>query len=385
MKKQDRVWALLAGGGTLGHVAPGLAIAEEISMRANKREVVHFVGSRRGIETTLVPEAGFTLTAITGRGIVRKLTWRNLSSIIGIAFATIQTIANLARWRPAVVLGLGGFASVPAVVAAKVWRIPLIIAEQNAVASAANRLGAKFAKAAAVPFDGVNLPRAVLTGNPVRASIVNINRDQDQQRAREQLGIDPQRKLLSVFGGSLGAGTINDALFAALDHWQDRQDLAIRHITGKRDHAELIAKAAAYTNSDLALQIIEFETDMATVYAASDLILCRAGATSIAEISATGVPAILVPLPETPGDHQNANAKVLTKTQAAVVIADHELNEKCLRREVDNLINDKARLAAMSAAAQKHSRPRAAAAVVDLLERYAKRPLPIDQTHTSCP
>ncbi|MXW61561.1 MAG: undecaprenyldiphospho-muramoylpentapeptide beta-N-acetylglucosaminyltransferase [Acidimicrobiaceae bacterium] len=391
MTSSGRVWAVVAGGGTGGHVVPGLAIAEEIVSRCKRTDAVHYVGSRRGIETKMVPEAGFTLTALRGRGIARKLTLRNVGAVVGLCTAILEAIVRMARWRPAVVVGVGGFASVPAVVAAVVWRVPVVVAEQNAVPSAANRLGARFAKAAAVPFPDVDLPRAVWTGNPVRAEMGNVDRTAHRGAACQRLNVDPSRKLLCVFGGSLGARRINEALFATLGEWRGRDDLTIRHITGERDYAELKARVAARSapetdssmtpdealraDDDLVFQLVEFEHDMASVYTASDLVLCRAGASTVAELTIAGVPAILVPLPGAPGDHQTANARTLAQSDAAKVVPDSELDGERLRLEVDALLGDEPRLVSMSAAAKAQGRPDAAEAVVDLLERHAKRPL----------
>lgn len=379
LKTTPRVWAIIAGGGTAGHVVPGLAIAEEIQRRCGDAQAIHYVGSRRGIETEMVPKAGFGLTALPGRGVTRKLTWRNLAALSGLCAATVAAVVRMVRWRPAVVLGLGGFASVPSMVAAVIWRVPLIVAEQNAVPSAANRLGARFAKAAAVSFSDVNLPRAVWTGNPVRSQVRETSRSsfQNREAARQKLNVDPDRKLLCVFGGSLGARKVNEALFEAAVIWQDRGDLAIRHITGKRDYQALKAKLASQARSgELQFELIEFEDDMAAIYAASDLVVCRAGASTVAELAVAGVPAILIPLPGSPGDHQTANARMLETANAAKTVADDELNGERLVAEVDALLSAEQRLAAMSSAAQAQARPDAAKATVDLLERHAKRPLP---------
>ncbi len=386
-KSSGRIWAVVAGGGTGGHVVPGLAIAEQIVARCDRIEAVHYLGSRRGLETTVVPEAGFTLTALRGRGIARRFTISNIAAVIGLCAAIIEAVVRMARWRPAVVVGLGGFASVPGVVAAVVWRVPLVVAEQNAVPSAANRMGARFAKAAAVPFAEVNLPRAVWTGNPVRSAVVGVDRSDGRDEACQRLGVDPKRKFLCVFGGSLGARRINEALFDALEHAQQREDLTIRQITGKRDYAEFVERFNERAQSDsespltyhldsgVVLQLVEFEQDMAAVYAASDLLVCRAGASTVAELTVAGAPAILVPFPAATGDHQSANARILGESNAARVVPDSELNGERLYCEVNELLGDERQLAAMSAAARTHGRADAAQAVVDLLERHAKRPL----------
>lgn len=387
-KSSGRVWAVIAGGGTGGHVVPGLAVAEQIVARCDRAEAVHYLGSRRGIETTVVPEAGFTLTALRGRGIARKFTPRNITAVAGLCAAIVEAVVRMARWRPAVVVGLGGFASVPGVVAAIVWRVPLVLAEQNAVPSAANRLAARFARAAAVPFAEVDLPRAVWTGNPVRSAVTRVDRTSGRDEACRRLGIDPRRKVLCVFGGSLGARRINEALFDALEYARQREDLTIRHITGARDYAEFSARINQRAEIDtespgsyrldggLVLQLVEFETDMAAVYAAGDLLVCRAGAGTVAELTVVGAPAILVPLPGSPGDHQSANARMLAESQAARVVSDSELDGERFYREIDDLLGDEPRRAAMSAASRAHGRADAAQAVVDLLERHARRPLP---------
>ncbi len=386
-KSSGRVWAVIAGGGTGGHVVPGLAIAEQIVARCDRTDAVHYLGSRRGLETAVVPEAGFTLTALPGRGIARRFTLSNVAAVIGLCAAIVTAVVRMARWRPAVVVGLGGFASVPGVVAAIVWRVPLVVAEQNAVPSAANRLGARFARAAAVPFAEVDLPRAVWTGNPVRSAVTRIDRSTGRDEACQRLGVDPTRKVLCVFGGSLGARRINEALFEALEYAQRRDDLTIRHITGERDYEEFVERINERAEHDsespcsyrldggLVLQLVEFEQDMAAVYAASDLLVCRAGASTVAELTVAGVPAILVPFPAATGDHQSANARILGESNAAIVVTDSELNGARLYREIDELLGDQQRLAAMSANARAHGRADAAHAVVDLLERHAKRPL----------
>lgn len=392
-KSSGRVWAVVAGGGTGGHVAPGLAIAEEVVARCGRIEAVHYVGSRRGLETTVVAEAGFTLTALRGRGIARRFTLSNIAAVIGLCAAVVEAVVRMARWRPAVVVGLGGYASVPGVVAAIVWRVPLVVAEQNAVPSAANRMGARFAEAAAVPFAEVDLPRAVWTGNPVRSAVTGVDRSKGRDEACRRLGVDPRGKFLCVFGGSLGARRINEALFDALDYAQQRGDLTIRHITGERDYAEFVERINERAQNDsespvtyhldggLVLQLVEFERDMAAVYAASDLVVCRAGASTVAELTVAGVPAILVPFPAATGDHQNANARILGESNAARVVPDSGLDGERLYREVDELLGDERQLAAMSAAARAHGRADAAHAVVDLLERHAKRPLACGGAH----
>ena len=188
-------YAIVAGGGTAGHVVPGLAIAEELVRRGVPRQKVHYVGSARGIETRLVPEAGFPLTVLPGRGIQRRLTLANVGAVLGLVGAVITGIRLVRRLRPAVVVGLGGYASVPCVIGAILWRVPIVVAEQNAVPGAANRLAGRFAKACAVSFEGTDLPNAVWTGNPVRPEVVALATPDASRRgsARERLAVPAAR------------------------------------------------------------------------------------------------------------------------------------------------------------------------------------------------
>jgi len=369
-------WVVIAGGGTAGHVVPGLAIAAELVDRGVPRAEVHYVGSERGIETRLVPDAGFGLTVLPGRGIQRRLTFDNLGSAFGIIKAFFISLRLLRRLRPSVVVGLGGYASVPCTMAAATLRIPLVVAEQNAVPGAANRLSSKFAKACAVSFPGTDLPRATVTGNPVRAEVMGVDRAAQREIARVRLGIDSTRSLLVVFGGSLGARRINEALFDALPQWRDRDDLAIRHVAGARDYDDLLARIPVGRGDHVAFDLVRYEDDMPSVYAASDLVLCRAGASSVAELAVAGVPAVLIPLPGAPGDHQTANAMALIDAGGAVMIPDSELNGPALISKVDSLLADSARLDAMSAASSGSARRDAAAAVVDLVICHASTPIP---------
>lgn len=372
----SRPWAAISGGGTAGHVSPGLAVAEEIVARGASRDDVRWIGSSRGLEARLVPEAGFALQALPGRGIQRRLTPVNIVSALGLVVGVLLAVLGFVRRRPSVLVALGGYASVPGVIAAVVWRVPIVITEQNAVPSVANRLAARFARASAAPFPGTDLPNATWTGNPVRPAIVAVDRLAQRDDARERLGIGHDRFVLLVMGGSLGARRINHALYDALPGWRDRADLCVYHVAGARDHDELAARVPVGAGDAIDYRLIRYEDDMASVYAAADLALCRAGASSVAELAVVGLPSILVPLPGAPGDHQTANAHQLADIDAAVVVVDGELDGDRLRREVDELVGDPARRAAMSTAAESIGRPDAPAEIVDLVEAHARTPLP---------
>ncbi len=375
MSGPDGAWAVIAGGGTAGHVEPGLAIARELVARGLDRDGIHYVGSERGIEQRLVPAAGFPLTVLPGRGIQRRLTLANVSAILGLLRAMLQAVILVRRLRPAVVIGLGGYASVPCVFGAVLWRVPIVVAEQNAVPGVANRLAARFAKACAVSFRETDLARSTWTGNPVRTQVLAVDRARDRPKARQRLGVEEPRRLVAVFGGSLGARRINEATIDAAGTWRGRADLALRHIAGSRDYADLASRPPTSGGDALQYDLIEYEDDMPTVYAAADLVVCRSGATSSAEIAVVGVPALMVPLPGAPSDHQTANARALENAGGAVLVADADLDGARLVHEVDQLMADPVRLDEMGDAVRSIARPDAAAAVVDLVERHARRPL----------
>ena len=215
------VFAMISGGGTAGHVVPGLAVAAALVDRGHDASSIHYVGSERGVERTMVPAAGFALTLLPGRGIQRRFTRDNVGAIVGLVRAMGRAVRLVRREQPRVLLSLGGYASVPAALAAVLCRVPIVVAEQNAVPGAANRLIARFAKASAVSFAGTALPRAVLTGNPVRAEVRAVD-ESARSAARRALGIDDERVLVVAFGGSLGARRINEAIIALAQSWESR-------------------------------------------------------------------------------------------------------------------------------------------------------------------
>lgn len=364
-------YALVVGGGTAGHVLPGLAVANALVARGHDPSSIRFVGSERGLERTLVPEAGFEVTLLPGRGIQRRLTLENVSAVWGLIRAVIKGIGIVRRRRPAVVLVLGGYASVACTLGAVIWRVPIVVMEQNARAGAANRLAGRFAKACAVPFDETDLPRAVVTGNPVRAEVLAIDRSRDNAEARRELGVGDGRQMIAVVTGSLGSRRVNEAVFAAIPEWSTRTDLSIRHVIGSRDW-ESVQQRLPVTEG-LEYVAVRYEDQMDTVLAAADLMIGRAGGTTVAELAEVGVAGVLVPLPQAPRDHQTANAAALVRVGGARLIPDEELDGARLVAEVQPLIDDPERLNLMGLAANSLARPGAADAVAALVERHARR------------
>ncbi|SUZ95631.1 uncharacterized protein METZ01_LOCUS48485 [marine metagenome] len=345
---------------------PGLAIARAVVDRGLVEDAgsVHLVGSRRGVESELVPSTEFGLSLLPGRGLRRSFTPGNLVSIAGLFIACLRSVYLVLRLAPRVVVATGGYACVPCGLAAVALRVPLIVAEQNAVPGAASRLLSRFAQVAAVSFPGTDLPRAVMTGNPVRPEIRDMTQEGAREAARERMAVG-DRDLVAVFGGSLGARRINQAVERAVADW-DGPPLVVHHVVGRRDWTSEDTGQHGVTPS-VDYRRVAYEDDMASVLVASDLAICRAGATSLAELAVLGIPSILIPLSGAPGDHQSANAQQLAEAGGAVVLEDENLSGDRLRVTIGALLSDGATLTEMASRAKALGRPDAADRVADLV------------------
>jgi UDP-N-acetylglucosamine--N-acetylmuramyl-(pentapeptide) pyrophosphoryl-undecaprenol N-acetylglucosamine transferase len=337
-------------------VVPALAVAE--ALRAEGAEV-DFIGGGRA-EAELVPAAGFRLHTITVRGLSRSNPLRALRAVLLALVAVLRARALLASIRPQAVLGGGGYVSGPVGLAAVTLRIPLVLSEADSHLGLSNRLLARFARRVclAFPIAGREPPRYRVTGRPVPPP------QRDRAAARARMGVEPQASCVLVFGGSLGARTINAAAAEAFAG----APLHVLHVSGRRDHAELLARGLP---RDYDLRAYLPLADFADALAAADLVVARSGG-SVFEIAAHGLPAILVPYPHAAGDHQRANAAWMADAGAAIVIADSELTAARLGGEVAALLADRRRLAAMAAAAAGLARPNAARDIAaELLEAAA--------------
>ncbi|HET9076369.1 MAG TPA: undecaprenyldiphospho-muramoylpentapeptide beta-N-acetylglucosaminyltransferase [Acidimicrobiales bacterium] len=366
-------WAVVAGGGTGGHVVPAIAIGQALTGRGHPADAIRFVGSERGLEARMVPAAGFEVTLLPGRGIARRFSKENVGAVIGLLRAFGSALALMRRLRPAVVVSVGGYASAPAALAAVLWRVPLVVAEQNAVPGLANRLAGRFAAACAVSFEGTPLPRAVVTGNPVRPEVVMADTSPEgRAAARAALGLPPDAVVVAVAGGSLGARRINTAVVELAGRWAGRSGVCIRHVVGRRDYTEMVGRRPAPVPGGLGYDQIEFEDRMDLLLTAADVTVQRAGASTVAELAVIGVASILVPLPGAPGDHQTQNARRLADAGAAVLVPDAELDTDRLERELGRLVDDRADRQRMAEAARRLGRPDAAERVATLVEQHAR-------------
>ena len=357
---------MIAGGGTGGHLYPAIALADELVARGHARDEIRFVGGTRGPEGRVVPEAGYAIDLLPGRGLQRKLTPANIVINVKVVFQTLTALVRalglVRKYRPRVVIGFGGYASLPCVVAAWCWRVPRVVHEQDSVMGLANRIGVRLGARVAASLPGIDTPGAELTGNPVRAEFRNLTRS-------------PQSPpLLAAFGGALGAGSINGAMLDCYDRWRDRSDLAVRHVAGERNLAECEARLRSLRRAGdrLDYELVGYEEHMNRLYERAALAVCRAGAGTVAELTAAGLPAVLVPLPGAPSDHQSRNAATLEQAGAAIRLADADCDADHLDALVSELLSDPDRLQRMAAAARSIARPDAAARVADLVEEHAR-------------
>jgi undecaprenyldiphospho-muramoylpentapeptide beta-N-acetylglucosaminyltransferase len=381
---RTRRYALVAGGGTGGHLVPALAVARALGEGLGPG-AVELVGARRGLDAELLAPEGVPVTLLPGRGIARHLDARSLvanaEAVAGLAVAFAAAVVIVLRRRPSVVVAMGGYASVPAALAAALVGVPVVLVNVDAVPGAANRLVGRVARAAAVAFEDTALPRAVVTGVPVRPEIVAGAHPDARARsaARDALGLPHDRLVVAAVGGSLGSTRLNQAVIGLAGLWAASADVALFHVVGRRDASWAITGApdAAAARADaggLCYVQVPYEDRMTLFYQAADIVVSRAGANTVAELAVVGVPAILVPLPGAPGNHQGANAAVLARAGAAVVLPDPECDAPRLAQEIDALASDPARLDAMRHAARSLGRPDAVAAVAALARAHARAP-----------
>ncbi len=354
---------VILAGGTGGHVFPALAVAEQL--RARGVPVV-WIGTHRGLEAKLAPQAGIPLEWIDVTGL-RGHGWRRrLTAPLMLAQALLQAGAILRRLRPRLVLGMGGFASGPGGLMARLLGIPLVVHEQNALAGLTNRWLSRLADRVLEAFPGSFPPprRALAVGNPVRAGIAAL--PEPAQRWAGRTG--PSRLL--VVGGSQGALALNQLAPAALALIPAAHRPAVWHQAGGALQA---VTAEAYAAAGVSVHLQPFIDDMAAAYGWADLVLCRAGALTIAELAAAGVGAILVPFPHAVDDHQTANARFLEKSGAAVIAPQAELTPASLAALLQTLLSDRARLLAMAQTARTLAKVEAAAQVASLCLEQARK------------
>ncbi len=349
--------AILAGGGTGGHVIPAIAIAQQL--RSDYGAEVLFIGTSRGIENRLVPAAEFTLRLVQVGALNRVSLKTRLKTVLDLPRAVWDSRRILSDFQPDVVIGVGGYASGPAMLAALLTRIPTLVFEPNFVPGFANRLVAPLVSAAAVHFaeTGKYFRRCEVTGVPVREAFFQIS---DK---------NPAIPMLLIFGGSQGAHSINRVVMESVADLQARvPGIHIVHQTGERDYNDA---QAAYAKLGGAIEAYRFIDDMPGWFARASLLICRSGASTVAEVTAAGKPAVLVPFPRAADDHQKRNAEALERVGAAVMLEESKLDRDSLVQSVAALFSDPLRLRSMGEAARKLSHPDAARDIAAIAARLA--------------
>jgi UDP-N-acetylglucosamine--N-acetylmuramyl-(pentapeptide) pyrophosphoryl-undecaprenol N-acetylglucosamine transferase len=348
---------VIAGGGTGGHLYPGIAVAREL-LRRSPQSVVTFAGTARGIESRVVPREGFELDLLRSAGLKGASAAAALRSAMLLPLGASDAWRIVSRRSPDLVIGVGGYSSGPVVAVASIRGIPTMLLEQNAVPGLTNRILARYVRAAAVTFESTVTyfgRRGFVAGNPVRPEFLEIG------GAPAQRAPGPTRIL--IFGGSQGAHAINMAMVEAAPRLAARPGrVAITHQTGERD-LELVRDG--YRRAGLEARVEPFLFTMDREMTAADLVVCRAGATTIAELTAAGRPAVFIPLPTAADDHQRRNAEVLVGAGAADMIEQKDLTGERLAERMLALADDAARREAMSVAARRMARPEAARVIVD--------------------
>ena len=359
---------LIAGGGTGGHVYPGIAVAEELMRMWPDAEVL-FVGGRRGVEAQAVPESGFRIRFVTTRGLPRRAWWRWPAAVLANAAGVFQALAVVMGEKPDVVLGTGGYVSGPVALAAILLRRPLVLQEQNSIPGLANRWLARVADEVHLSFTEARgyfarKDNLKITGNPVRSYVLGG----DRAAGMQEFGLSPGKPTVFVFGGSRGAHRINQAAVEAMRRLKGRVDVQFILQTGRDDYEWARQTVEA---ESLPARVVPYLRQIQLAYAVADLVVCRSGAMTLAEIAACGTPAILVPYPYAAHNHQEVNARNLVERGAAALILDRELGGERLAREIAHLLADRQTLRRMSAHARLFARPDAAARLARSLERLA--------------
>ncbi|MDW3212780.1 MAG: UDP-N-acetylglucosamine--N-acetylmuramyl-(pentapeptide) pyrophosphoryl-undecaprenol N-acetylglucosamine transferase [Ilumatobacteraceae bacterium] len=362
-------FAVVTGGGTSGHVLPAIAVAEALVARGHDPSTIHYIGAVRGIETRLLPETPFAHTFFDVVGFQRSFSRRNIAFVPKMVRARQQAIRLLRSLRPSVVVSVGGYASMPAVFAARALDIPVVVVSYDLLPGRASTLAAKRAAASAVAFPDSPLPRATLTGAPVRQSILDVRRGRDRAVARHRLGLPSDRFVIAVMGGSQGSGLLNEAIARLVDERRDDASIAIRHAVGERFLDE--AAPAADGTSGILYQPIGYETEMPLVYAAADVLVGRGGASTVHEVAVTGIPAVLVPWANSAEDHQTLNVRWLSDAGAAVLLTEDRIGE--LGVVLHELQVDHERRSTLSARAAELGETHRRGALAELIDEVAAR------------
>lgn len=331
---------IVTGGGTAGHVLPAFAVAEALMRAGIAPGSILYVGARHGLEARLASPEGVSVVLLPGRGIERRLTPANFCALAGLSAGFVRALRLVLAPRALLVVSVGGYAGLSVALAGAIVGVPVVVVNVDAKPGAVNRLLGRFARASYVAFSGSGLPRAELTGAPVRQQVLAVRRDAATKAGvRERLGLDPRVRLVVVAGGSLGAASLNEVAVGLRGRLAGREDAAIVHVCGERNLKAMQARASSFESglesSAPAYLLLGYTESLPELFGAADLVVCRAGAMTVAELCVIGVASVLVPLPGAPGDHQSENARTLVDAGAAVLVPD---DKDCVARASDAVL-----------------------------------------------
>ncbi|MDP4265996.1 MAG: undecaprenyldiphospho-muramoylpentapeptide beta-N-acetylglucosaminyltransferase [Bacteroidota bacterium] len=344
--QKDRIYKfIISGGGTGGHIFPAIAIANAIKSKYNTAEIL-FVGSKDRMEMQKVPAAGYEITGLWISGLERKLSLKNLMFPFKVITSVLKSLVIIKRFKPDAVIGVGGYASGPLLYAAHLKGIPSLIQEQNSFPGITNKILAGKVSKICVAYENMNkffpVSKIIITGNPVRQELLDISGKREQ--AFSFFNLNPDKKTILVVGGSLGARTINESIKNSIESYANN-DIQLIWQTGKYYFPNALKVAEQY--KDRGIRVYDFITSMDLAYAAADIVISRAGAIAISEISLLKKPVILVPSPNVAEDHQTKNALALSDKNAAILVKDSDANKDLVRTSIE-LINDKEKMNCLS-------------------------------------
>lgn len=362
---------IISGGGTGGHIYPAITIAREIAKLADNCEIL-FVGTKQGLEADIIPKEGFHFTTIEVRGLERRLSWQNVRTL----FNTIGSVWNssqiIKEFKPDVVIGTGGYVCGPVLLAASLLKIPSMIQEQNVIPGITNKILSRFVDRIAIGYEEAQRyfkeykpGQIVFTGNPIRPEVMSATREEGQAA----LALNPDRVTLLVVGGSRGARSINNAMLGVYKHFNGNKRIQILHVTGQNEYNSIVGnvkQSGIELSGDGNIIIKPYLYNMPLALAAADLAIFRAGAVGLAELTARGIPAILIPYPFAAENHQEFNARALEKQGAASVVADKELTSAKLIDTIEKLLDNPEALSGMAKKSKELGRPQAAEAIARL-------------------
>lgn len=362
---------LISGGGTAGHINPGIAIAKYIKSKNPDCEIL-FIGTKQGLETKLVPREGFELKLIKVRGFKRKLSKDTFVTVKELFQGLSEARKIIKEFKPDIAIGTGGYVCGPVVFNAARMKIPTLIHEQNAFPGVTNKLLSKFVDKVAISFKESekyfkDAKKLVFTGNPIRSEMLNA----DRNIAKAKLGIEKDKPLVVIFAGSRGAETINNTVSELILKHKDEDKFHILFATGEAQYDNIMKKIG--TIDSKYIKVVPYIYDMAEVMAASDLVIGRAGAITISELTCLGVPSVLIPSPYVTANHQEYNARALEKEGANVVILEKNLNPTVLYDEINELLQNKDRLKKMAENAKKMGISNASEKIYNMVEELLKK------------